>query len=88
MEKSELGSPQYVQQPKTQNPTKLKGSEPVKVKYISSPVLVKASNPTEFRAIVQELTGNNSEDTLGFFNSNSTNAVTDHLGNPQQNNAC
>ncbi|XP_041017917.1 LOW QUALITY PROTEIN: photosystem I P700 chlorophyll a apoprotein A2-like [Juglans microcarpa x Juglans regia] len=91
MEKTELVSPHeyHVQQPKTQNPpTKLKGSEPVKIKYISSPLLVKASNATEFRAIVQELTGKNSEDTFGFFNSSSTNyAVTDHLGNPQQNNA-
>lgn len=34
---------------------------PLKVTYISSPMKVKASNASEFRAIVQELTGKNSE---------------------------
>ncbi|KAG2696671.1 hypothetical protein I3843_07G068400 [Carya illinoinensis] len=70
MEKSELGNHQYVHQPNTQNPSKVKGSEPpMKIKYISSPLLVKANNATEFRAIVQELTGKNSRiDTLSFCN--------------------
>ncbi|CAI9091438.1 OLC1v1026473C1 [Oldenlandia corymbosa var. corymbosa] len=31
--------------------------EPLKVKYISSPVMVNAKNASEFKAIVQELTG-------------------------------
>ncbi|KAL5835332.1 hypothetical protein ACOSQ4_014829 [Xanthoceras sorbifolium] len=34
---------------------------PIKVTYISSPMMVKASNASEFRAIVQELTGKNSD---------------------------
>ncbi|TXG66003.1 hypothetical protein EZV62_007278 [Acer yangbiense] len=33
---------------------------PIKVTYISSPMMVKASNASEFRAIVQQLTGKNS----------------------------
>ncbi|OIS97983.1 hypothetical protein A4A49_51720 [Nicotiana attenuata] len=32
-------------------------SEPIKVKYIDSPVMVNAKNATEFRTIVQQLTG-------------------------------
>ncbi|KAK4717250.1 hypothetical protein R3W88_015588 [Solanum pinnatisectum] len=38
-----------------------KEKEPMKVKYISSPVLVNAKNADEFRSIVQELTGKNPE---------------------------
>ncbi|XP_031270572.1 sigma factor binding protein 2, chloroplastic-like [Pistacia vera] len=34
---------------------------PIKVTYISSPMKVKASSASEFRAIVQELTGKNSD---------------------------
>ncbi|OIS97982.1 hypothetical protein A4A49_51721 [Nicotiana attenuata] len=34
-----------------------KGREPIKVKYIDSPVMVNAKNATEFRTIVQQLTG-------------------------------
>lgn len=45
---------------KSQNPTKVK-KNPIKIKYISSPMMVKASNAAEFRAIVQELTGQNSD---------------------------
>ncbi|KAL8166656.1 hypothetical protein V2J09_008155 [Rumex salicifolius] len=37
--------------------------EPMKVKYISSPIMVQASNESEFRAVVQELTGKNSPGT-------------------------
>ncbi|MBA0699683.1 hypothetical protein Goshw_000177 [Gossypium schwendimanii] len=42
---------------KSKKPKKI----PVKVKYISSPMMVKASNAEEFRAIVQELTGQHSD---------------------------
>ncbi|XVF31055.1 hypothetical protein REPUB_Repub16aG0112400 [Reevesia pubescens] len=45
---------------KSKNPTKVK-KNPIKVKYISSPMMVKASNAAEFRAIVQELTGQYSD---------------------------
>ncbi|XVF42253.1 hypothetical protein PTKIN_Ptkin01aG0346000 [Pterospermum kingtungense] len=45
---------------KSQNPTKVK-KNPIKIKYISSPTMVVASNAAEFRAIVQELTGQNSD---------------------------
>ncbi|XP_021282108.1 uncharacterized protein LOC110414990 [Herrania umbratica] len=45
---------------KSKNPTKAK-KNPIKIKYISSPMMVKASNADEFRAIVQELTGRNSD---------------------------
>ncbi|KAB1200826.1 hypothetical protein CJ030_MR0G006185 [Morella rubra] len=58
----------------TQNPTKAK-QEPVKIKYISSPTFVRASNPIEFRAIVQELTGQNSEDRTS---SDSYTMITNH----------
>ncbi|KAG6586326.1 Sigma factor binding protein 1, chloroplastic, partial [Cucurbita argyrosperma subsp. sororia] len=37
-------------------------NKPIKVKYISSPMMVKASNEFEFRAIVQKLTGQHSAD--------------------------
>ncbi|CAI0433983.1 unnamed protein product [Linum tenue] len=43
--------------------TKAKASkkkEPLKITYISSPTLVKATNASEFRALVQELTGKDS----------------------------
>jgi hypothetical protein len=73
MEKrDQLGSYDHsVEQSKTQTPTKVERepAEPIKIKYISSPVFVNASNAYEFRAIVQELTGQNSK------------LVTD--GNPQ-----
>lgn len=36
--------------------------EPLKVKYISSPVMVNAKSAAEFKAIVQELTGKDSND--------------------------
>lgn len=38
-----------------------KEKEPMKVKYISSPIMVNAKNADEFRSIVQELTGKNPE---------------------------
>ncbi|OIT32384.1 hypothetical protein A4A49_55437 [Nicotiana attenuata] len=34
-----------------------KKKEAMKVKYISSPIMVNVKNPSEFRAIVQQLTG-------------------------------
>ncbi|KAK4720780.1 hypothetical protein R3W88_011013 [Solanum pinnatisectum] len=37
----------------------LKIREPIKVKYIDSPLMVNAKNATEFRTIVQKLTGKN-----------------------------
>ncbi|KGN60779.1 hypothetical protein Csa_019238 [Cucumis sativus] len=43
-------------QSQNQNPTKVQ-RKPIKVKYISSPMMIKASNALEFRAIVQQLTG-------------------------------
>ncbi|XP_039063993.1 uncharacterized protein LOC120208953 [Hibiscus syriacus] len=45
---------------KTQKPTKPK-KNPIKIRYISSPVMVKACNEAEFRAVVQQLTGQNSD---------------------------
>ncbi|KAL4341674.1 hypothetical protein GQ457_08G005340 [Hibiscus cannabinus] len=45
---------------KTKRTTKPK-KNPIKIKYISSPMMVKASNEAEFRAIVQQLTGQNSD---------------------------
>ncbi|CAN0830746.1 hypothetical protein LINGRAPRIM_LOCUS3357 [Linum grandiflorum] len=37
-----------------------KEERPLKITYISSPTLVKATTASEFRALVQELTGKNS----------------------------
>ncbi|CAK7341031.1 unnamed protein product [Dovyalis caffra] len=49
------------EQPKKgKKPTK-HNKEPIKITYISSPTLVKATNASEFRAIVQELTGKDSK---------------------------
>ncbi|XVE89948.1 hypothetical protein DITRI_Ditri20bG0037200 [Diplodiscus trichospermus] len=45
---------------KSENPMEVK-KNPIKVRYISSPKIVKASNAAEFRAIVQELTGQDSD---------------------------
>ena len=45
---------------RNQKPDKGKKKGGVKIKYISSPMKVKASSASEFRAIVQELTGCNS----------------------------
>lgn len=42
---------------KSKKPKKI----PIKVKYISSPMMVKAGNAEEFRAIVQQLTGQHSD---------------------------
>ena len=47
------------QSQKYNKPTKGK-KKPIKIKYISSPMMVRANNASEFRAIVQELTGQNS----------------------------
>ncbi|KAF9670126.1 hypothetical protein SADUNF_Sadunf13G0036100 [Salix dunnii] len=41
-------------------PTKYR-KEPIKITYISSPTMFKATNASEFRAIVQELTGKDSK---------------------------
>ncbi|CAL5365091.1 unnamed protein product [Camellia sinensis] len=45
---------------KIKKPIKSK-KKPIKVTYISSPMMVRANNASEFRAIVQELTGQNSD---------------------------
>ncbi|KAM3200778.1 hypothetical protein T459_29812 [Capsicum annuum] len=45
-----------------------KKKEPMKVKYISSPVLVNVKNPSEFRAIVQQLTGKSPPKSSNFHN--------------------
>lgn len=37
----------------------LKIREPIKVKYIDSPLMVNTKNASEFRTIVQKLTGKN-----------------------------
>ncbi|EEF40356.1 conserved hypothetical protein [Ricinus communis] len=48
------------QQPKFLNPSKNR-KKPIKITYISSPTMVRAANASEFRAIVQELTGKDSK---------------------------
>ncbi|KAK6915381.1 VQ protein [Dillenia turbinata] len=49
------------QSPKKAHKQPMKGKKkPTKVTYISSPVMVRACNESEFRAIVQELTGKDS----------------------------
>ncbi|KAG6599333.1 hypothetical protein SDJN03_09111, partial [Cucurbita argyrosperma subsp. sororia] len=50
------GENEWKDQKQSQNPTKVQ-RKPIKVKYISSPMMIKASNAHEFRAIVQQLTG-------------------------------
>ncbi|CAK9314841.1 unnamed protein product [Citrullus colocynthis] len=54
------GENRYNNQNQSQNPTKVQ-RKPIKVKYISSPMMIKASNALEFRAIVQQLTGFDSD---------------------------
>ncbi|XAR53568.1 hypothetical protein NMG60_11022178 [Bertholletia excelsa] len=54
-------SQHYLHRLSSQESAKIRKSPPIKVKYISSPMKVKAKNPMEFRAIVQELTGQNSD---------------------------
>ncbi|KAF9660954.1 hypothetical protein SADUNF_Sadunf19G0017500 [Salix dunnii] len=49
------------EQPKRGQKSTQNKRKPVKIKYISSPTMVKATNATEFRAIVQELTGKDSK---------------------------
>ncbi|KAL3520938.1 hypothetical protein ACH5RR_019087 [Cinchona calisaya] len=44
------------------NQMKKPSKEPLKVKYISSPVMVNAKSAAEFKAIVQELTGKDSSE--------------------------
>ncbi|KAJ4719700.1 sigma factor binding protein 1, chloroplastic-like [Melia azedarach] len=66
----------FGQQFDLQNPNKTpKGNaktkkNPIKVTYISTPMKVKASSASEFRAIVQELTGKNSD--VGDYNNNNS----------------
>ncbi|KAK6915383.1 VQ protein [Dillenia turbinata] len=60
----EMGKHQYnstQQSPKKAHKQPMKGKKkPTKVTYISSPMMVRACNESEFRAIVQELTGKDS----------------------------
>ena len=49
----------YQNQHKSKKPTKLK-KKPIKVAYISSPVMVQANNAFEFRTIVEDIMGQNS----------------------------
>lgn len=46
--------------------SKIRGSDQkaIKVKYISSPVTVRARDASEFRSIVQQLTGHNSHNNI------------------------
>ncbi|KAM7526731.1 hypothetical protein LguiA_016633 [Lonicera macranthoides] len=46
--------------------SRIKGSDQkaIKVKYISSPVTVRARDASEFRSIVQQLTGHNSQNNI------------------------
>ncbi|CAK9314842.1 unnamed protein product [Citrullus colocynthis] len=55
----------------TQIPNKptIDQNKPIKVKYISSPMMVKANNESEFRAIVQKLTGQHSSPDDAFHQS-------------------
>ncbi|KAB5511915.1 hypothetical protein DKX38_028943 [Salix brachista] len=53
--------PDQQEQPKKGQKSSKNKREPVKIKYISSPTMVKATSATEFRAIVQELTGKDSK---------------------------
>lgn len=47
-----------------------KAKTPIRIKYISSPMMVQANNASEFRAIVQELTGQNSNTTIADHDTN------------------
>ncbi|GAV66768.1 VQ domain-containing protein [Cephalotus follicularis] len=82
---------QYHHDHKSQKLTKVKKNDPIKVTHISSPMLVKASNPSEFRAIVQELTGqySNINDFGDLYATSNTyeeaNQVSYHKAPPQAN---
>ncbi|KAG6750665.1 hypothetical protein POTOM_045173 [Populus tomentosa] len=86
---SEQYSGRQGQEPKrSKKPTKHK-KEPVKITYISSPTMIKATNASEFRAIVQELTGKDSkvEDPFDAYSmiSNEEASQVPHYGTPQFN---
>ncbi|KAL6146802.1 hypothetical protein ACLB2K_057479 [Fragaria x ananassa] len=51
-------------QQRTERRKRSKAETPIRIKYISSPMMVQANNASEFRAIVQELTGQNSDATI------------------------
>ncbi|KAJ9185813.1 hypothetical protein P3X46_005404 [Hevea brasiliensis] len=59
MDKLSQQSSQLLLRPKSQKPSKKK-KKPMKITYISNPTTVRAANASEFRAIVQELTGKDS----------------------------
>ncbi|KAI3799581.1 hypothetical protein L1987_34880 [Smallanthus sonchifolius] len=54
------------------NPTPEANDKSVKVKYISSPVMVEAKNPSQFKEIVQHFTGQNPNETTYSMYSNPT----------------
>ncbi|KAJ6349272.1 hypothetical protein OIU77_006790 [Salix suchowensis] len=70
------------EQPKKGKKSSKNKREPVKIKYISSPTMVKATSATEFMAIVQELTGKDSkvEDP---FDSNEVSSQVPRHGTPR-----
>ena len=62
MEKGKLNIDHHYQNKSKTSPDSTKVErKPMKIKYISSPIMVKAGNPSEFRAIVQQLTGKNAD---------------------------
>ncbi|KAM3705249.1 hypothetical protein ACJW30_03G069500 [Castanea mollissima] len=61
MQMGKLTKQSYHHLPKNEKLTKSK-QKPIKITYISSPTMVRACHASEFRKIVQELTGNNSDD--------------------------
>ncbi|KAF5770486.1 putative sigma factor binding protein [Helianthus annuus] len=69
------------------NPTPEASDKSVKVKYISSPVLVEAKNPSQFKEIVQHFTGHNANETAYSMYSNPTTmaAATTTIGSANTN---
>uniref|UniRef100_A0A7N2R181 VQ domain-containing protein n=1 Tax=Quercus lobata TaxID=97700 RepID=A0A7N2R181_QUELO len=61
MQMGKLTKQSYHHLPKNEKLTKSK-QKPIKITYISSPTMVRACHASEFRKIVQELTGKNSDD--------------------------
>jgi hypothetical protein len=59
MEKGKLNRHDHHHHPERQNPIKVE-RKPMKIKYISSPIMVNTRNVSEFRAVVQLLTGKSS----------------------------
>ncbi|PRQ41767.1 hypothetical protein RchiOBHm_Chr3g0450331 [Rosa chinensis] len=62
-----------------------KAETPIMIKYISSPMMVQANNASEFRAIVQELTGQNSDTTIPDHGTNQASWVSNHRASQSAN---